>query len=94
MEIFKNIPDDIVKYILSYDKRFSIRNGIIMNRLDTIKYENIIQLLENKPKPLCNNRIRICIITLSDNYLLQFDFTQNEYKFITSNEFWRGINGC
>lgn len=93
MEIFKNTPIDIVKNILLYDKRFSIRNGTIMNKLDTIKYENIIQLLENKPKPFFNNRLTFGFITLSDKFLLQFDFTRNEYMFITSFHFWQGIQG-
>jgi len=51
-EIFQNIPFEIVKHILSYDKRYIIRNGniIIINPIDIIKYQNIIRLLESKPK--------------------------------------------
>ena len=93
MEIFEHTPDDIIKYILTYDNRFAIRNGNIVNRLDTIKYENIIQSLENKPKLWFNNKLIFCIVTLSDKFLLKFDFTHNEYKFMTSSEFWTGING-
>ena len=31
--IFKNLPLDCVNYILGYDNRFSIRRGIIVNKL-------------------------------------------------------------
>jgi hypothetical protein len=50
MEAFKNAPIDIVNHILSYDERYIIRNGNIVDRLDKIKYKNIINLLEKKPK--------------------------------------------
>lgn len=52
MKIFKNIPIDIVLHILYYDNK-TIKNGKIVNivnKLDRIKYQNIIHLLENKPK--------------------------------------------
>ena len=52
MNIFKNTPIDIVLHILSYDNK-TIKNGKIVNivnKLDRIKYQNIIHLLENKPK--------------------------------------------
>ena len=42
----------IVLHILSYDNK-TIKNGKIVNivnKLDRIKYQNIIHLLENKPK--------------------------------------------
>jgi hypothetical protein len=32
MEIFKNIPCDIVNYILSYDESFTIKNGKVHMR--------------------------------------------------------------
>ena len=50
MKIFKNTPIDIVLHILSYDNK-TIKNGKIVNivnKLDRIKYQNIIHLLENK----------------------------------------------
>lgn len=50
MKIFKDLPTDIVNHILSYDNRFIIRNGSIMNKLNMIKYKTIIHLLEHKPK--------------------------------------------
>ena len=52
MNIFENTPIDIVLHILSYDNK-TIKNGKIVNivnKLDRIKYQNIIHLLENKPK--------------------------------------------
>ena len=47
MNIFKNTPIDIVLHILSYDNK-TIKNGKIVNivnKLDRIKYQNIIHLL-------------------------------------------------
>ena len=52
MNIFKNTPIDIVLHILSYNNK-TIKNSKIVNivnKLDRIKYQNIIHLLENKPK--------------------------------------------
>jgi len=48
--LFKKLPMDIVKSILLYDRRFIIRNAniILIDKLDTNKYANIIQLLLNK----------------------------------------------
>ena len=50
MEIYKNLPLDIVKLILAYDSRFVIRNGIISQRLDNKKYEEIRNKLLSIPK--------------------------------------------
>jgi len=49
--LFKKLPIDIIKCILPYDRRFIIRNNniILIDKLNTNKYSNIIQLLLNKP---------------------------------------------
>jgi hypothetical protein len=49
MEIFKNANCDIINYILSYDERFTIKNGNV-HLISFKKYETIIQLLEKTMK--------------------------------------------
>lgn len=54
MSHFKQLPMDVVKYILPYDKRFVIRRGkiILVNKLDMNKYKTAVLniLLLKKPK--------------------------------------------
>jgi hypothetical protein len=47
MEVFRDLPTDIVSHILSYDKRFSIADSNIVNKLelDIEKYKDIIRQL-------------------------------------------------
>jgi hypothetical protein len=44
MSHFKQLPMDVVKYILPYDKRFVIRRGkiILVNKLDMNKYKTAV----------------------------------------------------
>ena len=51
MELFNNAPIDIVNYILSYDSRFTIMRGVAVVIPFTKRYQHIIELLQNKPKP-------------------------------------------
>jgi len=51
MEIFKNTPCHIINYILSYDERFTIKNGNVYLISFKKKYETIIQLLEKHLNP-------------------------------------------
>lgn len=44
MQIFKNLPLDCVNYILSYDNRFSIRRGIIVNKLTDKRYTPLLSV--------------------------------------------------
>jgi len=56
MSSFKRLPMDIVKHILSYDSRFVLRNGKIIqiNKLDMNKYKALnLLLLIRKPKIIC-----------------------------------------
>lgn len=50
MIIKNNLPIDIINTILSYDNRFSIRIGKVMNKINKEKYKEIIIALYNKPK--------------------------------------------
>jgi hypothetical protein len=54
MSHFKQLPMDVVKYILAYDKRFVIRRGkiILVNKLDMNKYKTAVLnlLLLKRPK--------------------------------------------
>jgi len=53
MEVFKSLPMDVVKYCLTYDNRFRIRNGEIVQRIS----ENDIRyaMLKEKPQILCRS---------------------------------------
>ena len=81
MEIFKFIPIDIVNNILSYDNRFVIRNGNVVNKLNTIKYKNVIHLLENKPKINNNKMIKIPYVYLS-KCILAYRSISHEYFYL------------
>jgi hypothetical protein len=50
MELFKNTPMDIVNYILSYDSRFKIVQGVAIYVPFTKRHQHIIELLKNKKK--------------------------------------------
>jgi hypothetical protein len=61
-KLFKKIPIDVIKIILSYDRRFIIRKNdiITIDILDLKKYKNINKLLFNNllktiPKPIMKN---------------------------------------
>lgn len=47
MEVFRDLPTDIVNHILSYDKRFAIGNCNIVNKLEleVKKYKDINRIL-------------------------------------------------
>jgi hypothetical protein len=64
MNKFKNLPVDIVKQLLPYDKRFVIRNGeiIIINKLDMNKYKTFVLnlLLLKKPQIYCVTTMSSC----------------------------------
>jgi len=56
MEIYKNLPIDLVNRVLAYDNLFVIRNGIPYNRLNKEKYEKIcISLLSKQKKSITYN---------------------------------------
>jgi hypothetical protein len=89
MNIFKNIPIDIVLHILSYDNK-TIKNGKIVNivnKLERIKYQNIIHLLENKPKIYYNSFLissPFVILQAKEYqifYSLKYDKYLHEYTF-------------
>ena len=50
MNYFANLPMDVVKCILAYDRRFVIRNGeiVTIDKLNRSKYTNIFDLLLSK----------------------------------------------
>jgi len=50
MEIYKNLPLELVNLILAYDSRFVIRNGMVSQRLDNKKYSEIREKLISMPK--------------------------------------------
>jgi hypothetical protein len=52
MTTFSRLPMDVVMKILSYDRRYVIRNGKIIEikKLDQERYEEIVDLLLAKPQ--------------------------------------------
>jgi hypothetical protein len=68
MELFKNIPMDIVNHILSYDSRFKIVQGVAIYVPFTKRHQHIIELLKNKKylKHVCLDRY---IVHFSDKKL-------------------------
>jgi hypothetical protein len=49
MSIFKKLPLDLVNYILSYEERkFVLRNGKLMVKLNISKYADLLELLNKK----------------------------------------------
>lgn len=55
MEVFKHLPLDVVNHCLSYDKRFKIRRGEIIQRIEKDDYRYAIL----KEKPIINYRSEI-----------------------------------
>jgi hypothetical protein len=51
MEVFKKLPLDVVKYCLTFDNRFKIRKGEIIQRIP--KDDPRYQLLKDKPTIWC-----------------------------------------
>jgi len=54
MKLLQILPEDIVKYILSFDQRITIRRGKIyfIHRLNKILYGDIERLLLKRPLPI------------------------------------------
>lgn len=49
MKIFKNLPNDIIVYILSYDNKIKYRNGKYINQIK--KSDKRYELVKQIPKP-------------------------------------------
>jgi len=99
MEILKNTPCDIINYILSYNERFTIKNGNVYLISFKKKYETIIQLLEKTIKWIfneskryrsdgCYDHMSYYNSYLSPEYRLEFHYYTYETEFISVKEWW------
>lgn len=85
MNIYKYVASEIVNNILSYDNRFVIRNGNVVNKLDIIKYKNIIQLLEFKPNPDYLVDWMCSYVKLSEQFIIIYYHKLDKYLFVNRN---------
>ena len=79
MNKFSNLPMDVVKYILPFDKRFAINNGNIGLKTRISKTDNRYIMLENMQKKYYDSDRNEVSVTLRINYF-------KDYCIIYSNE--------
>jgi hypothetical protein len=103
LSLCKHLPEDIVKYILSYDKNIVIRHGIIkiINKLNKQLYEKSYKLLMKKPLPIMgrttiNNNIiytwctvKLRLDNLGEHYI---DYSCNSDMVMVTTAFWGKTN--
>jgi hypothetical protein len=87
-----NLPLDIVKHILSYDRRFIIRDGNILQINQIQQNDPRRTLLQKIQKPnissffstvvLSINPTRICVLYKYDRYYVQFLGNGNNEEFV------------
>lgn len=83
MEVFKTLPMDVVKYCLTFDNRFAIRNGKIMRRI--LRDDPRISMLEKKSIIECRKEAYISNVHAS--YLDGTTLVNNRYKFCFTHIF-------
>ena len=94
MELYKNLPIDLVNEVLAYDNRFVIRKGIAYNRLNKEKYEKICNRLLSMPiKTItCNNETNYFWAWIDlDKYMIKIYNNENALQKITY-EFRRNLD--
>ena len=81
--IFANLPLDCVNYILSYDNRFSIRRGIIVNKLlKTDKRYIPLLSIPNKFYMHGNTQVELQVNINKDFRIIYIDDFQDVRRFI------------
>jgi len=94
MNIAKKLPIELIWYILTYDRRYVIRDRklIMINNLDKNKYAQIIDLLLKKKIPVCKCTRNIYGIYQSDITieLNRINLSYRFYNYIDPNEYYYG----
>jgi hypothetical protein len=99
----KYLPEDVVRYILNFDKNIVIRHGMIkfIHKLDKQLYSESYKLLMKKPLPILgrttfyNNKIHTwCTVKLrldssGEHYI---DYSSNPDRVMVTTTFWGGTN--